>query len=215
MWPCPHWCSCLNFQSFITDDPTSNETKPVDRAICHLRLNMGSHEYTSAKIKHEAYIWKLRTNRTSAMLDLVSGQRVRYPACAIPCLSLKRRAAAWGGCGAHYLGGSRCHVPQSGALPCAPLRAYTSPGVSSSEEYGVCCAHWRALASSWLFCCRDVAFWLSRRQRQIWQREIRERKATMPRLAQRERVLKWTQVTPCLMSWAIFRAQSLKNSECP
>ena len=60
--------SCIDFQSFITDDLTNNSTRASDRAICHLRINVGSHTYTSAKIKQEVTVWKQRTNRSVAFL---------------------------------------------------------------------------------------------------------------------------------------------------
>ena len=60
--------SCIDFQSFITDDLTNNSIRASERAICHLRINVGSHTYTSAKIKQEVTVWKQRTNRSVAFL---------------------------------------------------------------------------------------------------------------------------------------------------
>jgi hypothetical protein len=52
--------SIENIQSFVVDDPHSTAKRASDRAVSHLRINLGNHLYTSHKIKLQAKVFETK-----------------------------------------------------------------------------------------------------------------------------------------------------------
>ena len=77
-------CSCLDFQSYITDDRTVVSAKMAERASCNLRLNLGDFLYTSKKIQHQLNFWHEQQQAAKGVL----GKLVFHfsPPCACLCL---------------------------------------------------------------------------------------------------------------------------------
>jgi len=63
--------SILDFQAYVVSNPalTEENSKPNERALSHLRLNVGQHDYTSDKIQIEVQNWR---RRSASVMDAVS-----------------------------------------------------------------------------------------------------------------------------------------------
>ena len=63
--------SILDFQAYVVSNPalTEENSKPNERALSHLRLNVGQHDYTSDKIQIEVQNWR---RRSTSVMDAVS-----------------------------------------------------------------------------------------------------------------------------------------------
>lgn len=71
--------SCLDFQSFITDDRSIDSTKMADRALCNLRLNLGDFLYTSRKIQHQLDSWNEQQRAAAGVIGKMKQQDAIKP----------------------------------------------------------------------------------------------------------------------------------------